>query len=478
MGGTMRTRDSPTRSMHRHCLQLQANRSCRSNHSPTPLAGATLHSQTVDTALHATAITHAHALSIMQILIEYHNGEKRDPLEIDLSESVEFLRFQLYSLTGVPPAEQTITGITMPTGNAELKDHMQLRALGLSAGQRLIVTRKLTDTAASAPAAAPIPAARPAAPATAAVAAPTPAAPVAAAAAAASPARAAAPPVSSSAVSAVSMAATAQQAFTCCSRSFFGTEAIVQPSATAHGSIAVCYACAQTCHLPTDIKPRPTTAPMVCACANENEAGRECIFAVRSKSAADQLHGQVKAQTQAALAHAAVQMNESMLAQGKAQMQARIGAHIRAVLEYENPEWQAQARALIPLEKLQTAAAKAIAEGSALDPRDQLMEQLLHWFKHEFFSWVNAPSCDTCGAGTENIGAARPNAAEAPFRPGVVEIYKCGQGHLSRFPRYNHASKLLETRRGRCGEWAQAFTLCCRAIGFEARSANDWTDHV
>src|SRR5262245_49002125 len=110
----------------------------------------------------------------------------------------------------------------------------------------------------------------------------------------------------------------------------------------------------------------------------------------------------------------------------------------------------------------------AAASDKKLAFRDQLLEEVLKWFRSDFFQWTNQPPCQYCKGGTNQVSIDRPNSEEAKFRPGVVEVYKCGSascGKITRFPRYNHAGKLLETRRGRCGEFAQAFTLIARAMG-------------
>jgi thiol-disulfide isomerase/thioredoxin len=63
-------------------------------------------------------------------------------------------------------------------------------------------------------------------------------------------------------------------------------------------------------------------------------------------------------------------------------------------------------------------------------------------------------------------------------------VYKCPQCGVidsqkrTTFPRYNSVRKLLETKRGRCGEYANLFGLYCRAAGFETRYVLDVTDHV
>jgi len=106
---------------------------------------------------------------------------------------------------------------------------------------------------------------------------------------------------------------------------------------------------------------------------------------------------------------------------------------------------------------------------------------LLKWFKHDFFTWTNQPKCQRCGADNnmESLGHVEPTADDREHGASRVEGYKCRDCQVvTRFPRYNSALKLMETRTGRCGEWANAFTQLCIALGHTARLVLDWTDHV
>ncbi|CAK0827424.1 unnamed protein product [Prorocentrum cordatum] len=108
------------------------------------------------------------------------------------------------------------------------------------------------------------------------------------------------------------------------------------------------------------------------------------------------------------------------------------------------------------------------------------MAQLLRWFKADCFRWVDRLPCAACGsASTEDGGPLEPSEAERARGADRVEAHRCRDcGAVGRFPRYGDPLTLLETRRGRCGEWANCFTLLAAALGFEARLVLDWTDHV
>lgn len=160
----------------------------------------------------------------------------------------------------------------------------------------------------------------------------------------------------------------------------------------------------------------------------------------------------------------------------------------QSVMKYEDVILQEKARKIIPIQDLMRTSESnyqtikdSQKEGHAIDvdTQDLFLLELLKWFKTSFFSWVNSPKCDHCRGKTSLVGRATPSTQELRWGGGRVENYQCDncQG-FTRFPRYNDPEKLLETRRGRCGEWANCFTLCCRAVGFEARYVLDWMDHV
>jgi peptide-N4-(N-acetyl-beta-glucosaminyl)asparagine amidase len=149
------------------------------------------------------------------------------------------------------------------------------------------------------------------------------------------------------------------------------------------------------------------------------------------------------------------------------------------VLEYNDVSLQEKALAVIPMTEIRAAAYKSLVDGQFLCPDAALGKALLTWFKDTFFTWVSQPPCWSCAGKSESIGMAAPNISETQHRASRVELYECGKCHAqTRFPRYNAPAKLLETRRGRCGEFAQAFTLICIAAGLTSRIVYDVTDHL
>jgi peptide-N4-(N-acetyl-beta-glucosaminyl)asparagine amidase len=137
----------------------------------------------------------------------------------------------------------------------------------------------------------------------------------------------------------------------------------------------------------------------------------------------------------------------------------------------------------MPVDRFHEEARKQLTEKATASPlqfEDFVIKALLHWFKHEFFQWVNEAPCEKgCIGKTQGIGMGQPTQEEVKYGGHRVELYRCTTcSHVTRFPRYNHPGKLLETHRGRCGEWANVFTLCVISLGFQARYVLDFTDHV
>ncbi|XP_060154648.1 peptide-N(4)-(N-acetyl-beta-glucosaminyl)asparagine amidase isoform X2 [Globicephala melas] len=175
-----------------------------------------------------------------------------------------------------------------------------------------------------------------------------------------------------------------------------------------------------------------------------------------------------------------------MVTTGDSVILKALQSNIQHVLVYENLAVQEKVLACIPVQELKRRSqeklsrARKLDKGTNVSEEDFLLLELLHWFKEEFFHWVDDILCSKCGGQTKSRGESLfPSDDERKWGANRVEDHYCDACQFSnRFPRYNNPEKLLETRCGRCGEWANCFTLCCRALGFEARYVWDYTDHV
>ncbi|KAH9251791.1 hypothetical protein BASA81_010234 [Batrachochytrium salamandrivorans] len=114
-------------------------------------------------------------------------------------------------------------------------------------------------------------------------------------------------------------------------------------------------------------------------------------------------------------------------------------------------------------------------------PDEDKARRLLGWFKNEYFQWVNQPACRHCQSPATKCTGTRSGITSQEIKGmvSVVEVYTCDEcSMVTDFPRFNHPVTLFETRRGRCGEFANAFCALAVASGFNTRYVVDLTDHV
>ncbi|CAD7078675.1 unnamed protein product [Hermetia illucens] len=129
-----------------------------------------------------------------------------------------------------------------------------------------------------------------------------------------------------------------------------------------------------------------------------------------------------------------------------------------------------QRRALEKLRIIQKSIKSKTYRSTEPCMKDLILVELTSWFNNTFFEWADGISCKVC----QMKSPANATGYKGDNR---VEILNCC-GQQTTFYRYNKIAYLLQTRRGRCGEYANCFTFLCKCLGYDARYVFASFDHV
>lgn len=163
--------------------------------------------------------------------------------------------------------------------------------------------------------------------------------------------------------------------------------------------------------------------------------------------------------------------------------ETKVATDLLALLEDEFPnEWAFLSH---PPRAGPSPGLGARARTVAFDPKRTEAESLeclklfLVWFKQAYPYYYSA--CTACGnKDGKYVGMVVASEDEKAHFAGRTELVTCEAcGATTRFPRFNDIEKILmESRRGRCGEYSVAALALLEALGWQARWVVDWADHV
>jgi hypothetical protein len=103
-------------------------------------------------------------------------------------------------------------------------------------------------------------------------------------------------------------------------------------------------------------------------------------------------------------------------------MMARLTQQLAAMRTYESEGLQSKARRIIPVKELGEKARNR-EDAATSSFADRLLLELLHWFKHSFFSWVSLT--DEGEGGGEGLAFSQPRVSHLSSLISPLCLFPC-----------------------------------------------------